>query len=179
MKETSIILLSSLCTCVTSLSITRLTADNQNNTAAMTAAEASSSLEQSESHRRMKRWAQYGNKVWNDTIRIGYANYANTYSILDQDQILRECTQVCYTFYVWLLWSDIEQRHFSADKLTIRVVSSLKRSRQLERRKIKKFKTSCHFLACKAAIPLPPFSLHTALVVLMMIWLVYGSYIIK
>ena len=98
MKETSIILLSSLCTCVTSLSITRLTADNQN-TDTVTAAEASS-LEQSESHRRMKRWAQYGNKVWNDTIRIGYANYANTYSILDQDQILRECTQVCYTFYV-------------------------------------------------------------------------------
>mgnify|MGYP001801533745 CR=1 FL=1 len=60
----------------------------------MTAAEASSSLEQSESHRRMKRWAQYGNKVWNDTIRIGYANYLDSYERLEQDQVLKECTDV-------------------------------------------------------------------------------------
>ena len=53
-------------------------------------------LDKSESHRRMKRWARYGNRVWNDTIKIGYANYANRYiySRRDQDHILKECTDV-------------------------------------------------------------------------------------
>ena len=53
-------------------------------------------LDKSESYRRMKRWARYGNRVWNDEIKIGYANYANRYiySRRDHDQILKECTDV-------------------------------------------------------------------------------------
>ena len=49
-----------------------------------------------ERRHRVKRWARYGNRVWNDTIKIGYANYANRniYSRRDQDQILKECTDV-------------------------------------------------------------------------------------
>ena len=49
-----------------------------------------------ERRHRVKRWARYGNRVWNDTIKIGYANYANRYiySKRDQDQILKECTDV-------------------------------------------------------------------------------------
>ena len=42
----------------------------------------------------MKRWTRYGNKVWNDTIRIGYANYLDNYERLEQDQVLKECTEV-------------------------------------------------------------------------------------
>lgn len=55
---------------------------------------AADTLARSESHRRMKRWAQYGNRVWNDTVKIGFANFAFVYSQQAQYQVLRECTQV-------------------------------------------------------------------------------------
>lgn len=56
-------------------------------------------LDQSAAHQRIKRWGQYGNRVWNDTIKIGFSNYSNAYSKQDQDRILRECTQVSYLPY--------------------------------------------------------------------------------
>lgn len=50
-------------------------------------------LDESESHLRKKRLV-YGNQVWNNIVKIGYANYTDFYSRSEQDQALEQCTRV-------------------------------------------------------------------------------------